>query len=96
MAGPPSLAGASSKKKKVKKVTKTLGPKSKSKYQGVRPMGKKFSAMCWSREKKIVKRLGMFDSEMEAAAAVQEAKGNPKKAQRLLNEHQEGDPAPSE
>jgi len=68
----------------------------KSIYKGVthsRTPGK-WRAQFWDKKKNKNIYLGTFDSELLAAAAVEEHKGNKKEAIRLLNEHQEGDPAP--
>lgn len=87
---------AKQKRKKAKKEKDTKakssrrGPKAKSKHKGVRVSGKKFTAQWWDGKKAI--HLGSFDSELLAAAAVQEALGSHKEAKRLRNEYEEGDP----
>lgn len=80
-------------KKKTAKTVKSIG-KSGSKYKGVRRDGKKFSGSYWDGKNKKAKYLGMFDSELQAAAAVQAALGNYKEAKRLLNEYEEGNGGP--
>ncbi|KKN74466.1 hypothetical protein LCGC14_0390860 [marine sediment metagenome] len=79
------------KKPKVKTV-KSVG-KSGSEYKGVKREGKKFSGSYWDGKNKKAVYLGMFESELLAAAAVQKKLGNYGDARRLENEHQEGDPA---
>ena len=81
------------KKKTAKKAEKSLRRGPKSKYKGVKAQGKKFMAQCWDKKNKKLKYLGMFESELIAAATVQEAKGNSREARRLRNEHEEGDMA---
>lgn len=66
----------------------------KSKYKGVSPSrtsGKFRAQFC---DKKKIKHLGTFESELLAAAAVQEALGNHEEAKRLRNEYEEGDRRP--
>jgi len=72
------------------------GQRSKTRHKGVSPAVTqgKFRAQFWDKKKNKNIYLGTFDSELLAAAAVEEHKGNKKEAIRLLNEHQEGDPAP--
>lgn len=87
------------KVKKVPKIPKAAktsrrGPKAKSKYKGVKAQGKKFAGQCWDKVSKKVRHLGMFESELLAAAAVQEKLGNYGEARRLRNEYEEGDPTP--
>lgn len=88
-----------SKAKVTKKRTKTKtkkgaekAPRGKSKYKGVSPLKTpgKFRAMIWDAKTKKVKHLGTFESELLAAAAVQEFLGNKKESRRLRNEYEEG------
>jgi len=65
-----------------------------SKHKGVRVSGKKFTAQWWDGKNKKVRHLGTFDSELLAAAAVQEEHGNHNEARRLRNEYEEGDRRP--
>lgn len=82
------------KKPKTVKALSGKAPKSGSKYKGVKAEGKKFSAQCWDGKNKKLKYLGMFESELLAAAVVQEELGNYGEAKRLRNEYQEGNCRP--
>ena len=79
-------------KVKKKRHSKTKSYK-KSKYKGVTPQPSgKFRAHYWDAAKGKVIGLGTFESELQAAAAVEEALGNTKEAMRLLKESREGGP----
>ena len=77
---------------KTPKAPKSTG--NKSNYKGVKVVGKKFSAQLWDKKNKKHKYLGMFESELLAAAAVQEENGDKKEARRLRNEYEEGNGRP--
>lgn len=81
-------------KGKTEKTESVTAKKKKSKYKGVRREGKKFSASYWDSVNKKLKYLGMFDSELLAAAAIQDEKGNKKEAKRLRNEYEKGNCRP--
>jgi len=66
----------------------------KSNYKGVRCEGRKYSGQYWDKKEHKLKYLGMFEDELLAAAAVQEAAGNKKEAMRLREEYAEGDGLP--
>lgn len=67
----------------------------KSNYKGVRGYRNgKWHATYYDKIKKKNVYIGLFDSELLAAAAVAEKRGDPKEARRLRNEYEEGDCMP--
>lgn len=83
---------AQKKKRTPQKAAKA--DRKKSKYKGVSRIGKKWRAQIHDKIKNKNIHLGVFVSELLAAAAYQEYIGNTKEAKRLRNEYEEGDRMP--